>query len=125
MVKQQSIETVEDGIESENWMEKLFENFKIISDVMKVKFEQKCNLVNSKQERIFELENVLKNSVAIASEQEKEYFNMVKIKKDLDIKVRTTFVLFFFLLVIKRTGNLSEEFAFSRKHLLILEEPIS
>lgn len=71
----------------ENWLEKLFGNFRIISDVMKVKLEQKCNLVNSKQERIFELENVLKTSVTIASDREKEYHKLVQIKKDMDIKV--------------------------------------
>lgn len=71
----------------ENWLEKLFDNFNIVADVMKVKFEQKCNLVNSKQERIFELENVLKRSVKIASERENEYHQLVQVKEDMDVKV--------------------------------------
>lgn len=100
MMEQQSIETDENtnGIEKcENWLDKHFENVKIISDVMKVKFEQKCNLVNSKQERIFELENVLKTSVSIAAEREKEYFNLIQIKKDMDIKVGYFYDLVHFL----------------------------
>lgn len=89
-VEQQSIETevnASDVEKCENWLEKLFDNFKTISDVMKTKLEQKCNLVNSKQKRIFELENVLKTSVTIASERENEYHKLILIKKDLDVKV--------------------------------------
>ncbi len=80
-----------DIVTCENWFEKLFDNFKIISDVMKVKLEQKCNLVNSKQERIFELENVLKASVKIASERDNEYHQLVQLKADMDVKVSTIF----------------------------------
>lgn len=79
--------TVCDMENCENWLEKLFDNFKVISEVMKVKLEQKCKLVNSKQERIFELENVLKTSVTLATERENEYHKLVQIRKDMDIKV--------------------------------------
>lgn len=74
----------------ENWLENLTKNLKIISDVMTVKFEQKCNSVNSKHERICELENVLKTSVKIASERDNEYQQLVQIKENMDIKVSST-----------------------------------
>lgn len=89
-MEQQSIQTdvtVSGMVDCENWLEKLFDNFKVISDVMKVKFEQKCKLVNSKQERIFELENVLKTSVTLAAGRENEYHKLVQIRKDMDVKV--------------------------------------
>lgn len=66
----------------------VFDNLKIISDVIKVKVEQKDKLVNSKQERIYELENVLKASVRIASERENEYHQLIQINEDTRMKVR-------------------------------------
>lgn len=96
IVEQQSIDVDENTSEvekCENWSEKLFANFKIISDVMKVKLEHKCNLVNSKQERVIELENALKASVTIATDREKDYHKLVQMKTGMDIKV-SVFVLF-------------------------------
>lgn len=95
MMEQQLIGTEQQASnteQSENWLEKQFEKCKIIFDAMKVKFEEKCNLVNIKQKRIFELENVLKTSVSIASERENEYFNLVEMNKDMDMKVRVNMV---------------------------------
>lgn len=114
-MEQQPVDTDEESdVEiCENWLEKLFDNFKIISDVMKVKLEQKCNLVNNKQERIFELENVLKTSVVIASERDKEYHKLVQIKDDLDIKVSILFLVFAHHMVPSKLFVFSSEFRFS------------